>query len=447
MENYILISNPYDVDLKQIVLLNGAFGPQEIEIISHLIGSSHPNFRIFRDAVAELENETNSPASYVRLGVCQYLLGEYNKSLASLSHGDGSALDRFYQAKNYFAQNRYEEAEEKYRAAIIAGYDKDICNLGIAEVRRYMNDLDGALQILDSLTGPIEHTAEYLYQRGATASKMGAESAEIITWYERAVEADGSHPGALFGLALENDRRGNDAAALQLYKRAAIQFPSHVGSLINLGLMYEDREEYEQAAKCYERVLEAYPNNERARLYLKDTQATDEGYFDEDARRKRDHVAQLMATPVSDFELSVRSRNTLKKMGIFTLGDLCRFTEQELLGSKNFGETSLDEIKEMLQAKGLSLGQTAGESPSREPAAVEDDMFTPDEQLLMNKPLTFLDLSVRARKCMNRLNITTVGELIRRTQDELLDCKNFGVTSLNEIKGKLAEHGLKLRGE
>ena len=101
----------------------------------------------------------------------------------------------------------------------------------------------------------------------------------------------------------------------------------------------------------------------------------------------------------------------------------------------------------MLQAKGLSLGQTAGEAPSREPAPVEDDMFTPDEQLLMNKPLAFLDLSVRARKCMNRLNITTVGELIRRTQDELLDCKNFGVTSLNEIKGKLAEHGLKLRGE
>ena len=74
-------------------------------------------------------------------------------------------------------------------------------------------------------------------------------------------------------------------------------------------------------------------------------------------------------------------------------------------------------------------------------------MFTPDEQLLMNKPLTFLDLSVRARKCMNRLNITTVGELIRRTADELLDCKNFGVTSLNEIREKLTEHGLKLRGE
>ncbi len=449
------MNHGFDADLKQIVLMNGTFGPQEIEVISRQIGSSHPNFRIFRDAVQELEGEITSPAGYVRLGVCQYLLGQYNKSLESLSHGDGSALDRFYQAKNYFALNQFSAAEEKYRAAIIAGYDKDICNLCIVEVRRYMNDLQGALSILDSLSGAVEHTAEYLYQRGATAAKMGAESIEVVTWYERAVEANGTHPGALFGLALENDRRGNDATALQLYKRAASQFPAHVGSLINLGLIYEDRNELDQAAKCYERVLEAFPNNERARLYLKDTQTADEGYFDEDARRKRDRLTQILATPVADFELSVRSRNTLKKMGIMTLGDLCRYTEPELLGSKNFGETSLVEIKEMLQSKGLSLGQTAGDAPAAAASlpvddvisVVEDDALTPDEQLMMTKPLTFLDLSVRARKCMNRLGISTVGELIRRTGDELLDCKNFGVTSLNEIREKLTAHDLKLRGE
>ena len=42
-----------------------------------------------------------------------------------------------------------------------------------------------------------------------------------------------------------------------------------------------------------------------------------------------------------------------------TLGDLTRTTEQELLASKNFGETSLVEIREMLQSKGLELGQFA----------------------------------------------------------------------------------------
>ena len=48
---------------------------------------------------------------------------------------------------------------------------------------------------------------------------------------------------------------------------------------------------------------------------------------------------------------------------------------------------------------------------------------------------------------MIRLGITTVGELARHTGDELLECKNFGVTSLNEVREKLSAHGLKLRGD
>ena len=72
-------------------------------------------------------------------------------------------------------------------------------------------------------------------------------------------------------------------------------------------------------------------------------------------------MGQVLNIPVTDFELSVRSRNCLQKMGIMTLGDLCRCTEQDLLASKNFGETSLVEIKEMLATKGLRLGQYAQE--------------------------------------------------------------------------------------
>jgi DNA-directed RNA polymerase subunit alpha len=148
---------------------------------------------------------------------------------------------------------------------------------------------------------------------------------------------------------------------------------------------------------------------------------------------------------VSDFELSVRSRNCLQKMGIQTLGDLCRTSEAELLASKNFGETSLVEIKEMLTSKGLRLGQLAAE---RQPLEVfEPEMLSADEQALLAKPVSDLNLSVRARKCMIRLGINTISELIRRTGDDLLECKNFGVTSLNEVREKLSSLSLKLRGE
>ena len=77
----------------------------------------------------------------------------------------------------------------------------------------------------------------------------------------------------------------------------------------------------------------------------------------------------------------------------------------------------------------------------------EPEALSPDEQAILGKSIADLNLSVRARKCMVRLNIQTVGELVRRTGDELLECKNFGVTSLNEVREKLTQYGIKLRGD
>jgi DNA-directed RNA polymerase subunit alpha len=159
-----------------------------------------------------------------------------------------------------------------------------------------------------------------------------------------------------------------------------------------------------------------------------------------------------MEIPVTDFELSVRSRNCLRKMNIRTLGDLTRTTEAALLASKNFGETSLAEIKQMMDSKNLRLGMALeagmqagaiGGGGYHDP--VED--LSPEDKALLAKPINDLNLSVRARKCMSKLGINTVGELIVHTGDELLECKNFGVTSLNEVREKLTVLNLKLKNE
>ena len=67
--------------------------------------------------------------------------------------------------------------------------------------------------------------------------------------------------------------------------------------------------------------------------------------------------------------------------------------------------------------------------------------------LNFDRPIADLNLSVRARKCMIRLGINSISELVRRTGDDLLECKNFGVTSLTEVREKLTTLGLKLRGD
>ncbi len=166
---------------------------------------------------------------------------------------------------------------------------------------------------------------------------------------------------------------------------------------------------------------------------------------EEDAAMSRH--SQVLEIPVTDFELSVRSRNCLKKMNIRTLGDLTRVTEQQLLSSKNFGETSLGEIKEILTSKGLRLGQSIEEGGHHEMRFRPQQPLSEQEQAVLNKPVSELNLSVRARKCMNRLGIATLGELIQRTADELLESKNFGMTSLNEVREKIGTYGLTLRGD
>ena len=62
----------------------------------------------------------------------------------------------------------------------------------------------------------------------------------------------------------------------------------------------------------------------------------------------------------------------------------------------------------------------------------------------MSTPLSDLELSVRARNCLDGANLRTVGDLVSLSENEVMNLKNLGKTSLTEIKNKLAEHGLSL---
>jgi DNA-directed RNA polymerase subunit alpha len=63
---------------------------------------------------------------------------------------------------------------------------------------------------------------------------------------------------------------------------------------------------------------------------------------------------------------------------------------------------------------------------------------------LLNMSVNEIELSVRAANCLNNANITTVGQLAMKTEQEMLKYRNFGKKSLNEIKDKLAALGLTL---
>ena len=73
-----------------------------------------------------------------------------------------------------------------------------------------------------------------------------------------------------------------------------------------------------------------------------------------------------------------------------------------------------------------------------------DDADDEDVRRKMDMPVSSLDLSVRALNCLESAEISTVGELVKRTEPELLKMRNFGKTTLSEIKIKLEAFGLSL---
>jgi DNA-directed RNA polymerase subunit alpha len=78
--------------------------------------------------------------------------------------------------------------------------------------------------------------------------------------------------------------------------------------------------------------------------------------FDAPAQRASQQFDPILLRPVDELELTVRSANCLKAENIYYIGDLIQRTENELLKTPNLGRKSLNEIKEVLASRGLTLG-------------------------------------------------------------------------------------------
>ena len=90
--------------------------------------------------------------------------------------------------------------------------------------------------------------------------------------------------------------------------------------------------------------------------------------FDAPAPRGSTQFDPILLRPVDELELTVRSANCLKAENIYYIGDLIQRTENELLKTPNLGRKSLNEIKEVLASRGLTLGMKLESWP---PAALE----------------------------------------------------------------------------
>jgi DNA-directed RNA polymerase subunit alpha len=420
-------------------------GVEQIKKLSQQVHSNEANLIAFAGQVEQNMSKTGAKGC-LATGIGLFILGRDADAIEKLQKGAECKEKFIYLAFELRRLGRFDEAIKNLDVATKHGADAFMTTMEKVATYRQAKDFDNAQKELKGCANFKNVSAEYHYQLARLQEAQGLYE-EAMENYKAAIELAPDHYAAMFHLAYRCDIWGDEDSAIDYYKAIASSATCYISALMNLAVIYEDRGEYDKASQCVDKVLTCHPNHKRAILFQKDIESSKTMIYDEETEKKKSKKMQLLETPISDFELSVRSRNCLKKMNINTLGDLLRTPESELLAFKNFGETSLREIRAILESKNLQLG---GITQEKQPAAAasEEAQPTAEEQAddgLLSKPLTDLQWSVRVKNALQKLNIQSIGDLTRLTEAELLGCKNFGVTSLNEVKRVLENLGLSLR--
>lgn len=407
----------------------------QIGELSLIVNNSEYNQVQFAEQIES--NSSNALAA----GIGLVIIGEYEKAIEKLAKVKDNSIKELYLG---YALRKVGGFDKAIKAFDKAGKDIDglVITLEKAQTYRFAEQLDKAEAELKGCANFENASAQYHYQLGKLLNAQGKYETALDN-FAKAVEIDENHQESLFELAFANDLRGEEETAIEYYKQAIKTPPAKINAMLNLAVLYEDAGDFDKAFKLAFAVVDAFPNHKKANLFKKDIQSSMVMIYDEEKEKWLDRHNRILEIPISDFELSVRSRNCLKKMNINTLGDLLRISESELLSYKNFGETSLTEIKKILNQKQLSLGMTS-EGGSAVIQMPNPEITGANEEML-NKTVDDLELSVRAKRALGRLGVVSISELISKTEAELLGCKNFGVTSLNEIKERLTGFGLSLR--
>lgn len=381
-----------------------------------------------------------------RKAVTHWILGQVEQAVPILEQVRATKERAYFLGLCYMDLGRHHRAMDPLKEAHEADASDPQIRLALLEAKIQCGLYEEAERFLDNLGKKYVEMPDVHYLKGLLYDVQGYYS-EAQQAYEKALELEPAHARSLFRVAGMLDRRGENAKAVELYEQLRKLRPVHVNTMLNLGIIYEDRGEYQRAVDCYKAVLDYYPNHRRAKRYLKDAQASLSMFYDEEAARREQKLRQLLIQAVADIPFSPRIRGALTKMGVVVLGDLVRRTEEDLLSVPNFGKTSLEELKEFLSSKGLSLASSSGggEEVAAVPEALSEAGTVSDDAA--SKLVSEIEWSTRVRNVMDKLDVKTLGDLAAKNERDLLDVRNLGASSIKEIQKKLAEFGLSLQRE
>lgn len=361
----------------------------------------------------------------IRKGILAFALGHFSDAEEAVDGND--AYNQALLGLIYQELGEHADAKTHFAAAAKSMPEAKV------ELVRALLDADLVDEAEKALAG-VADGADREFLAGRLAEAKGNTEAAINA-YEAALEKEPEHVEAAFQLGVLLDRIGDDDMAVEYYLVCADVHPHYVPGITNLGILYEERGESNAAIDCFRQVLAYNPRDRRALMLLRDAKSSRTMYYDEREERERERMEKIMRTPVNDFELSVRSRNCLAKMNIFTLGDLLKITEQEMLSYKNFGETSLKEVKEMLAARNLRLGMFRDG---------EERSISKADQKVLGESVEKLELGNKSQQMLENLGVSRIGDLAQYSDLDLYKAPGSGQSVVQELSTALGAFGVSL---
>ncbi|MFA4987288.1 MAG: hypothetical protein WC712_11935, partial [Candidatus Brocadiia bacterium] len=270
---------------------------EELSLISgsmdDLVGTFTPLDRLLRKAVADLA------------------LGFPKHALRLIEIAEGRNFD-LIRAKCWLALGKFSQAVACFRDAA-----KSTTALTLAEKLSHIHCLclvgktDEAKKMFDGLKAGEKSSFQGKFVSALITETSGDIESAIDAYYKLKSEKPHS-TDVIFRLAVVLDARGEDPVEIESLYRGLVESDIfHVGAAINYGLFLLDVDRPDDAETIFSKVLTYDPDNERVWLYMRDAQASRNMIYDEGRHKEDEKLRQILRLPISEFELSVRSRNCL----------------------------------------------------------------------------------------------------------------------------------------
>lgn len=233
------------------------------------------------------------------------------------------------------------------------------------------------------------------------------------------------------------------------------QYQKMIDRIHSLGLIFYCEVNYksEWLDKCRKKILEVGINNVMEKLQINDLKHVDnDRAFNE-----------LINRPIEELDLPIRAYNCLNYESIETIEDLVKLSQDELLDIKSLGAKGFKAIIVKLHSLGLDIrpnninpdewiyklakiNKVNNQYKTKTSEVKEEgDINESTIGKLLNTTIEDMGLSTRSYNGLKRVSINTLRDLIKLTRQDLLDIKNLGEKSFNEIIKKVSELGLDMR--